>query len=136
MKVLECFKFQNQSHHLLHIHPMVALVAFDMIVFIMANGYNPLITSMIRTPHENKKVGGKSSTHETGRAFDLRCKDWSRDFISEFTAYFTRKYKGHGAVSATDGQEKLIVIHGEGENIHIHVQLNNNYGDPVAWLKI
>jgi uncharacterized protein YcbK (DUF882 family) len=135
MKVLECFKRQTHASHILQLHPFVVMVAMDMLLYVSANGYTPIITSIIRTPHESKQLGAVSSTHETGRAFDLRIKDWSKDFISEFVAYFSHKYKGHGAYN-TSGEERFIVIHGEGDNIHAHIQFNKDYGCPTAWLKI
>ena len=136
MKVIECFKKQNQASHILHLHPFVVMVAMEMLVYISANGYSPVITSTIRTPYESQQLGAVSSTHETGRAFDLRVKDWSSSFLEEFVAYFSHKYKGHGAISSRDLTERMIVIHGKGENIHAHIQFNNDYGSPTAWLKL
>lgn len=135
MKVIDCFKIQSHSKHILYLHPFVLMVALDMIIFVNANGYSTLITSLIRTPEESRKLMSVSTTHETARAFDLRVRGWTKDFTYEFVDYFSRKYKGHGATNLK-GEEKLIVIHGEGENLHAHIQFNRDYGDPMAWLKI
>lgn len=135
MKVIECFKIQSDSKHILHLHPFVLMVALEMIIYVNANGYSTLLTSIIRTPDESRRLGSKSDTHEQGRAFDLRVRGWTKDFMHKFDNYFSRKYKGHGAYNSK-GEEKLIVIHGEGENLHAHIQFNRDYGDPTAWLKI
>lgn len=136
MKVLDCFKFQqSQSKQILYLHPFVLMVALDMIIYVNANGYSTLLTSIIRTPDESRRLGSLSDTHETGRAFDLRVRGWTKDFMENFTNYFSHKYKGHGALNIK-GEERLIVIHGEGENLHAHIQFNRDYGDPTAWLKI
>jgi hypothetical protein len=130
--------FKNPKHatHLLYIHPMVVFIMADMIMYIASNGYTPMVTSVIRSPHEDRKLGAQSTTHQGGRSFDLRCNDWSDSFKKEFQTYFVNKYKGHGAISAKSGQENLIYIHGNGDNEHVHVQLNQTYGDPLAWMKV
>jgi hypothetical protein len=133
--MIKHFKNPKDATHLMHLHPMVVLIMVDMILFVSSNGYTPMITSVIRTPDQNKRVGSTSDVHTTGRGVDLRCKDWSEDFKKEFKTYFENKYKGHGA-TGHDGKEKLVVIHGEGENIHCHIQVARVYGDPMVWMKI
>jgi hypothetical protein len=134
--MLKYFKNPKHATHLMHLHPMVVLVMVDMILFIQANGYTPLVTSVIRTPDESKRLGAVSATHEGARAFDLRCNDWNESFKKEFQTYFKNKYKGHGAISSTTKEERLVYIHGTGDNEHVHVQLNQSYGNPLAWMKI
>jgi hypothetical protein len=134
--MIKYFKNPKHASHLMYVHPMTALILMDMILYISASGYNPMVTSFIRTPHDDRKVGATSDTHQGGRAFDLRCKDWSEEFKKEFQIFFENKYKGHGAVSAKTGTENLVYIHGIGDNEHVHVQLSKIYGDPLAWMKI
>jgi len=135
MKVIDCFKIQSHSKHILYLHPFVLMVALEMIIFVDANSFSTVITSLIRTPDESRRLQARSDSHETGRAFDLRVRGWTKDFMDEFVEYFSRKYKGHGATNIK-GEERLIVIHGEGENLHAHIQFNRDYADPTAWLKI
>lgn len=133
--MIKHFKNPKDATHLMHLHPMVVLIMVDMILYVSANGYNPVITSVIRTPDQNRRVGSVSDTHVTGRSFDVRCKDWDNNFKKEFKTYFENKYKGHGAIGQ-DGTEKLVVIHGEGDNNHCHIQVARVYGDPMVWMKI
>lgn len=120
---------------MLYCHPMLLLILADMTMYIAASGYNPVITSLIRNPDQNRKVGSVSDTHTTGRSIDFRAKDWDEIFIKDFTNHFATKYKGHGAVGA-DGKEKLLVFHGEGDNFHLHVQISREYTVPDAWLRL
>lgn len=132
-RVINFFKQSKDSKGILQVHPMTALVLIDMLLFINTNGQKAEVTSFIRDPHHNRLVGAKSETHVDGRAFDLHCKTWPAEFLKEFVTYFSHKYKGHGAISSSTGEEKLIVVHGEGENLHCHVQLSLIYNVPDCW---
>ena len=134
-KTIECFKNPRDAQGMLYCHPMLLLILADMTIYIAASGYNPVITSLIRNPDQNRKVGSVSDTHTTGRSIDFRAKDWDQKFIKDFTEHFSTKYKGYGA-TGSDGQEKLLVFHGQGDNFHLHVQINREYTIPDAWLRL
>jgi hypothetical protein len=134
--MIKYFKNPKHATHLMHVHPMTALVIMDMLLYIQDSGYNPLITSFIRTPDDDRRASAKHDTHQSARSVDIRCHDWSNDFKEQFEKHFENKYKGHGAISAKTGQENLIEIHGEGDNEHVHVQMAKIYGNPLAWMKI
>ena len=134
-KTIDCFKNPKDAQGLLYCHPMLLLIVADMMLYISASGYSPVVTSLIRTPDQNRRVGSVSDTHTTGRSMDFRAKDWDEKFIKDFTNHFSEKYKGKGA-TGSDGKEKLLVFHGEGENFHLHVQISREYTIPDAWLRL
>jgi hypothetical protein len=134
--MINYFKNPKHAQHMLRMHPMTLFIMMDMLLFISSNGHEAIVTSMIRTPHEDRKLGAKHDTHQTARSVDIRCNDWSSDFKKEFETYFENKYKGYGAISSKTGKENLVEIHGKGENEHVHVQLSREYEVKNAWLLI
>jgi hypothetical protein len=134
--MINYFKNPKHAQHMLRMHPMTLFIMMDMLLYISASGHEAIVTSMIRTPHEDRKLGAKSTVHQGGRAFDLRSKDWTTEFEKEFETHFENKYKGYGAISIKTLTENLVEVHGEGENRHAHIQLAPTYGDPLAWMKI
>lgn len=132
-KVVDYFKHKGHEKGLFYVHPFAAFMLMDMLIFINTHGQKAEVTSFIRDPHENRRVGARSTSHVDGRSFDLHCKSWPSDFLKEFKTHFEKKYKGHGAISGSTGKEALIVAHGKGENFHCHIQLSREYSSPDCW---
>jgi hypothetical protein len=135
MRTIEYFKNPKDAIHILHMHPMAVLIMMDMLIYIAANGEQARVTSAIRTPHQDRMAKAQSSTHQGARAFDLHANSWNIKFVDEFVKHFTEKYRGYGATNPF-GEERLIVMHGEGDNFHAHVQLSRHYTIPDAWLHL
>lgn len=79
------------------------------------------LTETLTTTEEDYALMRKSKTHSEGRAFDIRVRDLSEDFIAKFCAYFRKKYKNLGAVS--NGGHNIIVYKTHGTGPHFHVQI-------------
>jgi hypothetical protein len=135
MMACKYFKDHKSSHSLLYMHPMAIMVMMDMLLYIVANGETAMITSAIRTPHQDRVLQAQSETHQGARAWDLHANSWSKEFRKQFFDHFTLKYKGHGATNKA-GEEVLIVFHGVGDNFHAHIQLSRLYTIPDAWLHL
>jgi hypothetical protein len=132
-KTIDCFKNPKDAQGLLYCHPMLLLIVADMMLYISASGYSPVVTSLIRTPHEDRLLGAVGTAHQEGRGADIRCNDWSKEFKLQFESHFEAKYKGYGAISSKTGKENMIEIHGEGDSEHVHIQLKKDYQISNAW---
>lgn len=97
-----------------------------MVAFLLKNNVAPLITETVTTLEEDQKLKRVSSTHREGRAFDLRCKDWTPELKEKFIGFFEIHF-GHLGAVREDGDVVLVVHHGVGENEHMHCQLRPSY---------
>lgn len=84
-----------------------------------------VITEAVTTLEHDNKVGRKSATHREGRAIDIRCNNWKPEKLADFLIYFDAKYRRYGAV-VSGGSRKFVIAHGEGINLHIHVQIGRD----------
>jgi hypothetical protein len=87
------------------------------------HGVELVFTETFTTPEEDKKLGRVSDTHRTGRAFDIRTSDLSKEFIHDFIQYFTTLYPNLGAISGKSGKPNLIHYKPHGTGPHFHVQI-------------
>jgi len=93
-------------------------------------GEELVITESFTTKSEDSKVKGRmSDTHRTGRALDIRVKDWDKIFINEFIYYANTRYKPYAAV-LKDGTRQLIKYGDKLHLDHIHLQLNRSFTMP------
>lgn len=129
------FKNAKDARHLLYVHPLLAMVLFDMAHYCNSRNLPFKITSMIRTPMENIKVGGKSLTHPTGRAADISTRGFDVYQVAEFKKHFDEKYEDIAAIS-TIGRKQLVVYHTSGSGYHLHVQIHAHYAIENAWVNL
>jgi uncharacterized protein YcbK (DUF882 family) len=132
--IAKFFREKKQASALAYAHPMVVIIMLDMLLFIENHNKRAEITSFIRSPELEKKLGAVSSTHREARAFDLHCNSWDANFMKEFKTYFANKYQGFGAISSKTHKEKLIYVHNNGNGKHCHVQLTRNFATPNSWI--
>ena len=85
------------------------------------------ITSTVSTQKEDEKLNRKSSSHRTGRAFDMSVQGWNKYQINEFRTVFNNKYSHVAAVSSFTGKETLIVHHNSGHGEHFHIQIHSKF---------
>lgn len=82
-------------------------------------GYQVVITSLFRTPDENRRVGGRpDSSHLDGRAADIRNRDMSstcQDFIPKY-------------LKSVWGD----LVHVKSEEDHIHININKHFETPCG----
>jgi hypothetical protein len=102
---------------------MLGAVMIDMHQWFSKCNYEFVITSVIR---KADKIS-KSSTHQTGRAFDCRANHLDDNFIKDTVTFFNHKCKNIAAFSKSKNEPTLIIAHGEGSNFHFHVQLDWKY---------
>lgn len=111
-----------ELHELRMIHPKLMLV-FAALNYWCDNRSLPLvITSIIRTEEENKRVGAKSRTHIEGRAMDISVKDWDEQDIMEAQRFLEGEYYHWGAISKDTQKRRLVVLH-KGTAMHLHIQI-------------
>lgn len=125
------FKNKNHFRHLLYVHPLLVVVMFDVKVYCLENNIPFKVTSIIRTPQENRALGATSTTHSDGRAFDLSTIEMIKAGvdeykISELMQFFNRKYKDYAAISKSNNKRTLVVRH-IGTADHLHFQLSPEY---------
>lgn len=77
------------------------------------------ITSLIS---DRENVKAVSTTHETGRAFDISVKGWTEKHIHRFCYFVNLNYTEIAAISSSDGKKRAAVFH----NNHIHLQVKPN----------
>lgn len=126
------FKNEEDQIHILYMSPKLGEVLLDMYQFFKQGGYEFVITSIIRSYEENKRLGAKSTSHCEGRAVDIRANHVDYNFTKDFVTYFNHKYSNVAAISASTGQPRLVVAHGQGMNFHFHVQLSPKYSTRYA----
>lgn len=135
------FREKHVEDRFLICHPILLGIAMDMAVW-FKNIQKPFeITSSVRTPEENRAVGGQSATHLTARAIDVASKYLTRKEIHDFLEKFNSKeYSemkmetlGVNQLGAVDlrGKERLVVYHKN----HFHVQIHSHFAIDQAYLK-
>ena len=78
-----------------------------------------VITSM---KSDRKNVQSVSTTHEDGRAFDIRTRDWNKNTIHKLVYFLNTNYSEWGAISKNSGKSVVALYH----NNHIHIQVRPN----------
>lgn len=81
------------------------------------------ITSL-QSDRKHLKLGvhRKSSTHEDGRAFDIRTRDMMADEAMDMVIYFNHQFKNIAAISSSTGEPRCAVL----KKDHIHFQVRRN----------
>ena len=105
------------------------MIMFDMQQWCIERGIEFVVTSGFTTEEEDKRVNRVHATHRTGRAFDLRSREFSVLQLRDFISYFSRKHHQYAAVNSR-GEARLIVHHDSGSGIHLHIQIHSKYSMP------
>lgn len=121
MNIFKC-KRESDIAQLNSINPFLFKMLAHIIVMCSEHGVTPVITSVIRTPEENAAVGAVSKTHIEGRAIDISIRGWDKDFIKQVETEINFLFSNVGAISASTGKPRPIVVHDVGFGAHIHVQ--------------
>src|SRR3990167_760443 len=81
-----------------------------------------LITSIF-----DEAIGRQTDTHREGRAFDISVRNWGKEDIEEFIDFMNRRVGYLGAISNSDGKQRVVVYHKvKGNEYHLHAQVNRN----------
>ncbi len=87
-----------------------------------------VVTATVSTSEEDGCLSRVSSTHRTGRAFDLSIHGWLELPIQEFVKEFSAKYLHVAALGGKTGEPELVVRHNNGNGDHLHIQIARVFG--------
>jgi len=121
------FKQENQSNTLVYMHPLIVMIMFEMAAWCLIRGIKFVVTDTISTYKKDKKLGRTSDSHRTKRAFDLRQWTFSERELQAFIKHFNDKYAEIASISASDNVSRLVVLHGEGNQLHMHIALHSRF---------
>lgn len=128
------FKHNCDKDLFVYMSPMIIKVAGDMAQYCQEKDLPFLITETISNEERDlaRGIHRSSTTHSTGRAFDLAIRKWHGDQIVDFIDWFEIRYQ---AVSTRQhsGSRKLCVYGDHKHLDHIHVQIHSNY--KMSWDK-
>jgi len=118
VRILRYFSSEIDLNEITMIHPELLRVLAFLNIFCLEKGIPLHINSMIRPYNDGIS---KSSTHQTGRALDVRTRHWNKEQISD-VARFLSGYdhtEKVGAISSTDSIRRLGYYHKN----HFHIQV-------------
>ena len=127
------FKHEKDLKRFTKMHPVAIRILGEMCEYCYFKDMPFVVTSTVTTKQEDDALGRKSSTHRTGRAFDLSIEGWTERQTSLFVGYFSTKFIDVAAIS-NNGKPVLIPDINHGSAPHIHVQINRLYSidEPLA----
>ena len=120
------FKYPKDYFLTLTMHPLAVMILGYAAFTAEQMGVPFTVTSTVSDLKEDQKLGRVSSSHRTGRAFDLSIYGWTTDDIDNFKIELESKFGAYGAISKRDGSRRLVVVH-NGTAPHIHVQISAEY---------
>ena len=121
------FKDPNQGATLMYLHPLIAIIMFDMSLWCHTRGIDFVVTDTISSLKRDKRMGRKHSGHRDKRSIDVRSRTFSGVEQTAFTDYFNKKYESIAQISSSDLVSRLVVLHGEGDNEHFHIGLHSRF---------
>ena len=121
------FKNAKDKHKLYCVHPILFMIVADAAHWWHVRGHDFVITETITTEDIDEKIGRVSASHRECRAVDVRAKDLPRDLLFRFATLFNTKYSDHAAIGGKTLMPRLVLLHGEGDNYHMHIQVHTRY---------
>jgi hypothetical protein len=120
----------RNRYHCMHSHCIE--IAEDMAEWCEERKVPFVITETVSTPGEDLKLQRVSSTHRTGRAFDISLRGWLEKAICEFMDHFEDRYKHLAAIGKKTGEPELLVRHiGTADHIHVQIGVPFAIKDPL-----
>lgn len=117
------FKSQRERDEFSQIHEKLKFILNDMSRYVVAHGYEFIVTDILSDAFEDKRLGRISKSHSEGRAADVSINGWPKEFQAKFEAFFEAAYKNEAAFSKRTMQNNLIEIHDNGNGAHAHIQI-------------
>jgi len=99
-------------------NPKLMYVFAHLLIFCDGNKVPCVITNIT-----GKFKQSTSSTHPTGRAFDMSLRGWPNAKIDECKEYMEAVAGHYGAISARTYKKRLVVHHDVGLGDHFHFQV-------------
>ena len=106
------------------IDPRLQFILEDCARWVVASGYDFVVTALLSDAETDARLGRVSKSHQEGRAADVRCVGWPEEFIAKFIKFAEAAHGKDGAISAHDGQRRLVVFHNVGHGPHLHIQVS------------
>lgn len=126
MKSLIEYAKPEIKDRLIYLTPMAMQFLADFVQWALDKNLPVVITEAVTTKAEDEALNRVSDSHETGRAFDISSKGWTRDEIDDCVRVFFAKYRLIGATDAV-GSPRPIIHHDSGHGAHFHCQVNRRY---------
>lgn len=121
------FKTKKVEVRFQYLHPLAKSIIQEMLEWLKLEGVDGVITETVTTPWEDGLLQRKSKTHQQGRAWDLRTRNWSKELIEKFQEKFGKKYGIFGAISPITKRPIFLLHHDSGHGDHFHCQLSGQY---------
>lgn len=121
------FKHGRDKNKLYSVHPILFMIVADAASWFHMRGHDFIVTETITTLDIDEKIGRQSSSHREGRAIDARANNLPKDLLFRFANEFNKRYKDVAAIGSRNNDPKLIVLHGEGDNFHMHIQIHTRF---------
>lgn len=125
------FKDKLIEKRFMYLHPWITLIMMDARLYCHQMNLPFLVTETVTTKEEDDKISRKSSTHRTGRAFDLALRGWTKEDAENFCEYLNVKFLSRGALVEVTPDGKLarrLCVYGDKNHLdHIHVQIDARY---------
>lgn len=120
------FKYKKDSQRVFYLHPLVAIILFDMRYFFNERQMPFIVTSTVSTMAEDIKINRKHAQHRCGLAFDVATRSLPKEFVDELVNVFEYKYHDYKYLS-TSGIERLILV----KDDHLHIAIHSKYASEV-----
>jgi hypothetical protein len=118
------YTFKSQEDIPLFVQTRIELqmIFIDLCMFCDKNNLpRPTLTSTIR-PKLPRSI---STTHEDGRAVDIRSKVYSQPEIDMMVNYINKKYAEEYGTAPAGKPVKCLIYEEIGEDSHLHLQVKN-----------
>ena len=120
------FKTPECASRFLHVHPTLIAIICDMALWALSQNVPFVVTDSVSTLQEDLELKRVSTSHRECRAADISIRGWTDDVMKRFKEHFEKKYPDVGAISQS-GIRNLVVIHDNGNGLHIHTQLAKTF---------
>lgn len=128
------FKHRKTISRTLKLHPITAALLLYSSLWAKQRELPFIVTDTVSTEQEDEKLNRVSSSHKSGRAFDISLRGWTTDDQTDFFLDFNNLY-GHLGALTKSGERRLIVIHNNGNGYHLHLQIGIDVANKFPFLE-
>lgn len=121
------YKFHKNRERISEMHSLILMIMMASWQWCEENNLPFVVTDTVSTQAEDFLLNRKSTTHLEGRAFDFSVKGWKAEDMGAYRAWAQERFKGLGAFVSLEKPDVVVDFHGEGENLHGHVQIHRKY---------
>lgn len=125
------FNCDDDPRELGDLSPWLLVVLADVVLWATPKRLPVTITSIVRKTDDGISA---SSTHQSGRAFDLSVKGWSQTSIGLLAKYINDKYAANLGTSGNGKNPIVCLYHNNGNGWHFHFQVKRYIDEKRAIL--